>query len=334
MRRFIGHLFNGRKRMRVSLKLKFALFLLLACITLAVPNMTAQQKGQYMPGQFGLNAGIIANPGFTYVDMNLNYSSDRFNDRNGNAAAVTGNYNVWAVENQLFYVPKFTFLGGHYAVGTIITLANGNLAVPTYGVNGGGAGLADTWIQPFTVGWHAKRADVFVGDAIMVPTGRYRLGASDNIGSGYLGNHLVTGTTLYLTKNHGTSANLFTDWEAHGHKSGTNFTPGQAFTTEWGFGQVLPLKKDMSRLLQVGGVGYDQWQVSQNKGPAEAAVATTLGMYSVHSAGVQANFIAPPKGLNVFFKYYWEYKAYSHSLGNTVSFGFNWTLRDPKPAKP
>ncbi len=291
----------------------------------------AQQKGQYMPGQFGLNAGIMPGPGFTYVNMNINYSSDRFNDANGNAVGITGNYNVWAIENELFYVPKFKFLGGNYAAGIIFpTAANGNLVVPMYGVDGGGMGLADTWIQPFTVGWHLKRADILVGDAIMVPTGRYRAGASDNIGSGYLGNHFITGTTLYLTKNKGTSANLFTDWEAHGQRNGTNITPGQAFTTEWGFGQALPLKKDMSRLLQFGAVGYDQWQVSHNQGTASATVSAKLGQYSVHSAGFQANFIAPPKGLNVFFKYYWEYKAYSHSLGNTVSFGLNWTLSEPK----
>ena len=288
-----------------------------------------------MPGQFGLNAGILPAPGFTYVNQDLNYSSDRFNNQNGDAAPVTGNYNVWAVENIFYYVPKFKFLGGNYAVAAIFpTLANGNLTIPTYGVSGGGTGLADTWIQPFTVGWHASRVDAFVGDAIMVPTGRYRAGASDNIGSGYVGNHLVSGATFYLTRNKGTSANLFTDWEVHGKKNGTNITPGQAFTMEWGFGQALPLKKDMSRLLQVGAVGYDQWQVSHNKGTVAAPISTLLGMYSVHSAGVQANFIAPPKNLAIFFKYYWEYKAYSHSIGNTVSFGFNWTLRDPKPQKP
>ena len=34
----------------------------------------------------------------------------------------------------------------------------------------------------------------------------------------------------------------------------------------FGLGQVLPLKKDMSQLAQLGLVGYDQWQVSSNGG--------------------------------------------------------------------
>lgn len=48
--------------------------------------------------------------------------------------------------------------------------------------------------------------------------------------------------------------NLFTDWEVHGFKQGTNNTfktPGKTFTDEWGIGQILPLKKNLSQLLQV-----------------------------------------------------------------------------------
>jgi len=112
----------------------------------------------------------------------------------------------------------------------------------------------------------------------------------------------------------------------HSNKNGTNVTPGQAFTDEWGFGQVLPLKKNFSQLLQLGAVRYDQWQVTANTGALKNAP-----FYSVNGAGVQANYILPPKNINIFFKYYWEFNAYSTSLGRTVVFGGSWTLRDPKP---
>ena len=55
------------------------------------------------------------------------------------------------------------------------------------------------------------------------------------------------GTTVYLTKNKGTSANIFSNWEVHGQKQITQSTvyktPGEAFTDEWGVRQVLPLSK-------------------------------------------------------------------------------------------
>src|SRR5215472_702850 len=195
-----------------------------------------------------------------------------------------------------------------------------------------------------TVGWHLKRADIQVGDTIMTPTGRYSPGALNNIGSGYFGNHVVMGTTVYLTKNKGTSANIFTDSEVHGRKqgtSGTYKTPGQTFTDEWGFGQILPLRKDLSKLLQVGAVGYDQWQITDNSGtfaitgPLGNTIilpAKTLPYYSVHAVGGQINFIMPAKNLALFFKYEDEYSSYSHTLANTLVFGGSWTLRIPKPA--
>jgi hypothetical protein len=144
---------------------------------------------------------------------------------------------------------------------------------------------------------------------------------------------------VYVTKNKGTSVNLFTNWEDHNFKRGANntvLTPGQTFTTEWGVGQVLPLKKDFSRLLQLGAVGYDQWQVTANRGTLADGVtpASRLPFYAVHAAGLQSNFILPPKNLNFTFKYYWEYSAQAHPLGHTAAFGLNWTYRIPKPQPP
>jgi hypothetical protein len=309
-------------------------------LIISVPRLDAQQKGQYMPGQFGLNAGILPSPGFTYVNMEINYDTSTLNGPNGNALPGNANLNLWVIENIYYYVPDTKFLGGNLGFSIIVpTVANGSLTLENLGVKGTTWGLADTWVQPVTVGWHLKRADIQIGDAFMVPTGRYSPGARNNIGSGYFGNHVITGTTVYLTKNKGTSANLFTDWEVHGQKQGTNNTyktPGQAFTDEWGLGQILPLKKDFSRLLQLGVVGYDQWQVTANGGTAVLPGGTLvpakfLPYYSVHAVGGQATFIMPAKNLALWFKYEHEYEAYSHTLGNTIVFGGSWTLRIPKP---
>jgi hypothetical protein len=297
-----------------------------------------------MPGQMGLNAGVLASPGFTYANMTINYSAGSFNDQNGKAVAVNGNYNVWVVENAFYYVSDTKFLGGNLGFMVLYpTLANGNLVAdftkfPNLSASGGGEGVADLFLQPLTLGWHLKRADIVVADAFMVPTGRYTPGASDNIGTGYFGNHFQTGTTVYLTKNRGTSVNLFTDYEVHGNRQQTNnhfTTPGQAFTTEWGIGQVIPLKKDFSKLLQVGVIGYDQWQLTPNDGTTGVGLPANLApLYSVHAVGGQINYILPVKSLAFFFKYEHEYKSAAHTLGNTIVFGGSWTLKFPKPPAP
>jgi hypothetical protein len=327
--------------------------LISACfiVVCALPTL-AQQKGQWVPGQFGLNAGVIPDPGITYANLALNYSAGQLNDSNGNSiSGVNGNYSFWVDENIFYYVPKQKFLGGYFMPYVALNYASGelvaNITGTSLGSGGGGSGFADTFVEPLNLGWHllGGRVDFNVGYAFTAPTGRYTAGASDNVGSGYWGNDITSGTTFYITKNKGTSANLSTAWEIHGQKTApsvnsggqpSKITPGQAFTDEWGIGQVLPLKKDMSQLAQLGLVGYDQWQVSSNGGNylvnGNPVPASLVPYYSVHGIGFQANYILPAKDVALFFKYYDEYSAKARPEGRTIVFGGSWTLRIPKPA--
>ncbi len=317
------------------MKIKLGLIVVICMIVGGASFLMAQQKGQYVPGQYGLNAGIAPDPGFTYANLDINYSADSLKNSSGSSVpGISGTYSFWVVENFFYYVPAKKILGGHFFTMAGLNLANGSLTAdlgnpPVFSSNGGGEGMADTWVQPANLAWNFKRADVWVGYAFVAPTGKFSPLASNNVGSGYWGNNFATGTTFYLTKNKGTSLNLATDWEIHGQKRQINITPGQAFTDEWGLGQILPLKKDFSRLLQLGVVGYDQWQVTANQG-----LTAPIPFYSVHAVGVQSNFILPPKGLNLFFKYEDEYLAKARPEGRTIVFGFSWTLRDPKPQPP
>jgi hypothetical protein len=179
-----------------------------------------------------------------------------------------------------FHARKECIFGGYFMPYVALNYASGelvadlSLAATNLSAGAGGSGFADMYVQPLNLGWHLKRAHVVAGYAFTAPVGRYTAGASDDVGSGYWGNNITSGTTFYITKNKGTSANLATDWEIHGQRQTASTpsgqfsekTPGQAFTDEWGVGQVLPLKKHFSRLLQLGLVGYDQWQVSSNGG--------------------------------------------------------------------
>ena len=83
----------------------------LICILIFGGNPArAQQKGQYMPGQQGLNAGVLPDPGFTYANMTINYSADTLKNAGGSSVPLTGSYDVWAIENIFYYVPKFKYL--------------------------------------------------------------------------------------------------------------------------------------------------------------------------------------------------------------------------------
>src|ERR1700733_15100212 len=80
------------------------LVLALIIVGFASP-LLGQQKGQYVPGQYGLNAGAIPDPGVTYANMAVNYSASQLNDSNGNRILqnVTGTYSFWVDENIVYY---------------------------------------------------------------------------------------------------------------------------------------------------------------------------------------------------------------------------------------
>jgi hypothetical protein len=116
---------------------------------------------------------------------------------------------------------------------------------------------------------------------------------------------------------------------------GTKATPGETFTTEWGLGQTVPLKKDFSRLLQLGLIGYDQWQVSDSGGLVSSNVpASALAYYSVHAIGFQANYVMPLKSLLFFFGFEDEYRAFARLEGRMIVFGGSHTFRIPTPTPP
>src|SRR5271154_7234536 len=112
------------------MQFRIKLIAILACLVLgAASSAWAQQKGQWVPGQFGLNAGAIPDPGVTYANLALNYSASRLNDSNGNRILqnVTGTYSFWVDENIFYYVPAHKFLGGYFMPYIALSYASGSV---------------------------------------------------------------------------------------------------------------------------------------------------------------------------------------------------------------
>ena len=63
----------------MSSRTKYATSLLACIFLIGAPSASAQQKPQWMPGQVGLNAGILPSPGFTYVNESQE-TKDRWPD--------------------------------------------------------------------------------------------------------------------------------------------------------------------------------------------------------------------------------------------------------------
>ena len=69
-------------------------------------------------------------------------------------------------------------LGGHLAFMVAQpTPANGSLTVPQFGVSAGGFGVADSYVQPFNLGWSTKRIAFNTAYAFFRPHGPVQPGS-------------------------------------------------------------------------------------------------------------------------------------------------------------
>ena len=120
---------------------------------------TRNKRDSTFRGQYGLNAGvaIMPPPGFTFANLSLNYSADALKDSRGTALPVKGTYSFWLVENLFLYSPAHKFLGARLSSFAMVNWANGSLTADLqnsqFGLNAGGVGLTDTWVQPVNFGW-------------------------------------------------------------------------------------------------------------------------------------------------------------------------------------
>jgi len=120
--------------------------------------------------------------------------------------------------------PKEILGGANLRFWWILRSQNSSLSSATLGAVAGGGGFADSYYQPFTLGWKFRRADIQAAYGFMAPTGRFTPGATNNIGAGYWGHFLTSGQTVYLTENKGTAVSAYEAYEFHTTQKAPIFT--------------------------------------------------------------------------------------------------------------
>src|SRR5436309_15912095 len=114
--------------------------------------------------------------------------------------------------NSLVWVSKrkIDFLGGPlFSMSATIPIANNSLTSDIEGGIGGGGGLADSYYQPFILGWRKERADIRAGYGFLAPSRRFHVVDSNNVGSGYWTHAFSSGQTFYLNANRRTPVSTF-----------------------------------------------------------------------------------------------------------------------------
>jgi hypothetical protein len=271
------------------------------------------------------NSGVTPEAGISYVNQFLFYSRDQAKGPNGEVLA-TGQNSVMMDMNTLVWVSKgaIDFLGGPlFSMSATIPIANNSLTSDIEGGISGGGGLADSYYQPFILGWRTQRADIRAVYGFLAPSGKFNVGANNNVGSGYWTHAFSSGQTFYLNGNKTTAVSAFQMYEIHTTQQGTQIHPGDTLNLDYSLTHVLSVQPDLN--LQVGLVGYEQWQLSDKTGP-NITPAQSSAHYRVNAIGFGSNLILPARKVSVGIKYFKELEDRStfqgYSLQITASIKF------------
>ena len=315
-----------------TLKVRYVSTLLL--VFLIPLSGHAQLSGHNTKGDYGLQAGTQAPPGFYVIPMFYDYKADALRDRNGDRVApITGGGNIdaRALNTGLMWVSEKKILGGTYGFSVWPGVIDNALEFPALQVDEKtSTGLADTYIQPITLGWNTNRADFFAGLGVYAPTGQYEAGGDSNRGLGMWGYELLGGTTVYFDEARSWHFAAIAAYETHGKKDGTDIRVGDILTLEGGLG-----KSFMDGAANIGIAYYAQWKVSDDDfGPGVTPPGGgLLDRHRVYGFGPELTIPLASKNTLYGFlnlRYIWETGARTTLEGNT----FLATFSFPVPSIP
>ena len=292
------------------------------CALIGLGYAQAQVRGVYPPGMSAINSGVTPESGFSYSNLFLFYARDQLKGPDGEILA-TGSNSVLMDMNGFLWVSKREILGARFSASATLPIANNSLSSDIGGAISGGGGFADSYYQPFILGWQKERAGIRVIYGFLAPTGRFDATANDNVGSGYWTHVLASGQTLYLTKNRSTSLSVFQMYEFHRTQKDTGIHPGQNLDLDYSLmHNVLP--RDDIR-LEVGAVGYGQWQTTDKSGPTITPEQANAH-YKVNALGIASNVVLPARGVSLNVKYFKEFsnrstfQGYSLQISASIKF--------------
>ena len=286
----------------------------LACGLFLAGQGRAQNRGVYPLGMSATGSGVTPAPGFTYANQLLIYSRNRQKGPDGQVLA-TGSNSVVMDMNTLAWVSTKEILGGaKVSMSATLPFARNSLTSDFTGPVSGGGGFADSYYQPFILGWEKKRAGFRAVYGFLAPTGSFRAGANNNVGSGYWTHAFSSGQTFYLTEDGATSFSAFQMYEVHTTQEGTGIHPGQTFNLDYSLMRALPFGD--KPWLQVGLVGYNQRQTTARRGPG-VTPGQAAERYKVNALGF-ASSVSLPGRVNVGFKYFQEFSNRSTFQGHSV----------------
>ena len=260
------------------------------------------------------NSGVTPGPGFSYSNLFILYTRDESRGPDGELIA-TGSNSVLMDMNTFIWVCENTILGAKFSFSATLPIANNSLTSDQQGAISGGGGFADSFYQPFILGWQKERMHIRMIYGFLAPTGRFHSGAIDNVGSGYWTHVLSSGQTFYLTQDKKNAFSAFQMYEFHTEQKETHIHPGQTLNLDYSLTHIFSLNQKMQ--FQTGLAGYGQWQTTDRTGPGITPEQET-SHYTINALGFAANLMLPERSVTLGLKYLREFSNRSTFQGNSL----------------
>ena len=315
----------------------------------AITSANAGSADHYTPGVMNIRDLIVPAPGLYGIVYNYFYTSDQFNDANGNAVnSITiklgpgpgltlkpnVNFESYALSPMLIWVAPWKPGGVRYGAYIAPTFANSSIdaeisSLNDRGINAGTTssfGVGDLFVEPIWLGYTLEHWDLSLGYGFYAPVGRYNTvtvrlpivgpvttTASDNIGFGFWTHQIQGAAAWYPWADQRMAVMAALTYQINSSKEGIDVTPGQHLTLNWGISEYLPLTKDQKLLLEVGPSGYDDWQITDDSG---SAARNPTVHQEVHAAGGQVGLTYVPWNAQLIFHAFYEYSATARLQGS------------------
>lgn len=285
--------------------------IIFAAAALAVA-LGASAGGHYVPGVEGIQGASVPPPGTYYLGYLVDYNIEQLKSP-GTSNDIPGSNTgtVVALANRVVWISNTKFLGADFGMETIVPVLGTSLTFNTPGISDTQTGLGDIYLGPVVLGWHGANWDAVAAAGFWLDNASSSTPAAP--GKGYKSTMLTGGATYYFDAAKQISGSALMRFETNLEKS-NGFKPGNQVTVEWGIGKVMGP-------VQVGVVGYDQMQVSNDSGPGASGNSS-----SRHAIG--AEVVLPILSAGVFLKAaaYKEYRSEAgtgpETMGNLFRFTF------------
>jgi hypothetical protein len=274
--------------------------------------VSAHAEGHYVPGVEGMQAASVPPPGLYYLGYMANYNAEQFKAPGGSTALPGENKaTIFALANRLAWISNTKVLGADFGMETIVPVQSTSLTIKAAGLSDTQSGFGDVYLGPVVLGWHGANWDAVAAAGFWLKSADSSSPAS--AGKGFASTMLTGGGTYYFDANKTLSGSALLRYEINDSKS-NGFKPGDQVSLEWGFGKMLGT-------VQVGVVGYDQMQVSNDSG-----TGASNNKSERHAIGAEVALPLMSSGVILKAAAYQEYQAQAGTgaepLGNLLRFTF------------